>query len=126
MLKSKDTVWVQGSWVLSALQMVMYVKMCGTLDSSGTSGLRDSTSQLTSHPLEAQSGSRCTKLRGRRITPIEAIHLRVGVSHLSDCFCRCPHGVIEHRPPSGPRGACASPEHCSDRAVFFLGAELGE
>lgn len=75
MLKSKDTVWVQGSWVPSALQMVVYVKMCGALDSPGTSGFRDSTSQLTSHPLEAQSGSRCTKLRGQRITPIEAIHL---------------------------------------------------
>ena len=49
--------------------------------SPGTSGLRNSTSQLTSHPLEAQSGSRCTKLRGWRISPIEAIHLRVGVSH---------------------------------------------
>ena len=32
--------------------------------SLGTSGLRDSTSQLTSHPLEAQSGSGCTKLGG--------------------------------------------------------------
>ena len=49
--------------------------------SPGTLGLRNSTSQLTSHPLEAQSGSRCTKLRGWRISPIEDIHLRVGVSH---------------------------------------------
>lgn len=94
--------------------------------SPGTSGLGDSTSQLTSHPLEAQSGSRCTKLGGQRITPMEPYTWVWVCLILSDCYCRCPRGVIENRPPSGPRGACAPPERCFDPAVFLVGAEPGE